>query len=143
MVPGSRSWTSLAEQGQTPEHLVWFQSWRPVELSVLAQLEQRLGGGCTVERVTLELEPLGGGALPARTLRRLVPEVLRARQRSAGRARRSSWASGASPPRPRGLAALLPREQAGAAGDQRSFPDRAATRLLGPLAKEVWHAVEA
>ena len=142
MVPGLALLDELAEQGQTPEHLVWFQSGRPVELSVLAQLEQRLGEGCTVERVTLELEPLGGGApSPARTLRRLVPEVLRAR-RALRRARSQVVVGlGGFTSAPAGLAARslgIPL----ALLEINAAPGRA-TRLLGPLAKEVWHAVEA
>lgn len=140
MVPGLAllDQLSAAPEFEPLESLVWFQSGRGVERQVLQGLEARLGGA-QVDRVALAIEPPSGGApSTARTLTRLLPEALRARRALRRAGSQVLVGLGGFTSAPAGLAARslgIPLVLL----EINAAPGRA-TRLLAPLAREVWHA---
>lgn len=118
--------------------VLWFQTGRRVEEAALGGLDDALRP-TPVERLTLALEPKGGGAPSrARLALRLAPAVLRARR--ALRRHRSQVLFGLG-----GFTALPPALAAFSLGipvalfEINAAPGRA-TRFLAPLAKRVFHA---
>lgn len=140
MVPGLALLDQLAADPRFEplESLVWFQSGRGVEQQVLHGLEERLGGA-RVDRVALSIEPPGGGApSTARTLTRLLPETARARRALRRAGSQILVGLGGFTSAPAGLAACslgIPLVLL----EINAAPGRA-TRLLAPLARELWHA---
>jgi UDP-N-acetylglucosamine--N-acetylmuramyl-(pentapeptide) pyrophosphoryl-undecaprenol N-acetylglucosamine transferase len=140
-VPGLHLLSHFQRIGAAPERVVWFLTGRAVEQQVLGgsgEMPEEIRA-LALERVTLALEPAGGGAPSlARVALRLLPETLRAR-RALRRARADVLLGlGGFTSLPAALAArslgipfaLL--EINAAAGR--------ATRALTPLAARVFHA---
>lgn len=140
MVPGLALLDALVEIDQAPEELLWFQSGRAVEERVLTGLEERLPT-TRVQRTTLQLEPVGGGApSPGRTLLRLPPEVLRARRALRQGRVQVLVGLGGFASAPAGVAARLLGVPL-VLLEINATPGKA-TRLLGSLARHVVHATE-
>lgn len=79
IVPGLHLLAAERARGAIAD-VVWFQTGRAVEARVLAGVEERLAPA-SLERVTLSLEPEGGGAPSlARLLAHTLPATLRARR---------------------------------------------------------------
>ena len=143
LVPGLHLLSHLvrrADAGQGPglASVVWFTSGRSVEERVLEGLESTLGG-IPCERVSLPVEPQGGGAPSLlRTGVRMAPAAARAR-RAMAKAKSEVLlglggfvcAPAVMAARSRGTAAALLEINA-----QRGK----ATRLLSPMCSRVFHA---
>jgi len=118
--------------------VLWFQTGRNVEHAALGGLAAQLAP-TPVERLTLALEPKGGGAPTRRKLLvRLLPEILRARRALVRHDSQVLLGLG-------GFTALPPALAAASLGvpvalfEINAAPGRA-TRFLAPLAKRVFHA---
>lgn len=118
--------------------LLWFQSGRAVEAQSLAGLDERLQP-TPVERVTLTLEPAGGGAPSNKDLlRRLLPEVRRARRALSKHRTQVLLGLGGFTALPPVLAAASLRIPVGLL--EINATQGRGTRWLAPFAKRVFHA---
>ena len=137
IVPG-RNLLAHLRGTQALADVLWFQAGRRVEDEALAGLARELEP-TPVERLTLSLEPRGGGA-PSRwkLATRLAPEVWRARRALARHRSQVLFGLGGFTVLPPVLAAVslgIPV----ALFEINAVPGRA-TRFLAPLAKRVFHA---
>ncbi|HED65215.1 MAG TPA: UDP-N-acetylglucosamine--N-acetylmuramyl-(pentapeptide) pyrophosphoryl-undecaprenol N-acetylglucosamine transferase [Planctomycetes bacterium] len=138
LVPGLHILRRLVERGSAPGSVLWFGAGRAVEDRVLAGLDEAVAGART-ERITLHLEPPGGGAPSlAGLLARTPGSVLAARR--ALRRHQSGLLLGLG-----GFTTLPAVLAARTLGipvfllEINAVPGRA-TRHLAPLATRVFHA---